>query len=345
MTASALFAKRKLGRAAVEVSELGLGTAPLGDLFDIVEEDEARALIAAAWDSGVRYFDTSPWYGKGQAEHRVGRALYRHDRDSFVISSKIGRLMRRPLKPGPFEQGDWLGGLKFDAVHDYSYDGVMRSFEDSLQRLGINRIDVLLIHDLDTWHFKTEAKVGPFMNQLYTSGWRALEELRDSGAILGIGAGFNTMGTIPRYLDLFDIDFFLIAMRYTLLEQDVLDLEFPRCAERGVGIVIGGPYNSGITATGSGPKAMYNYSPAGPEILARVKKIEAVCARHGVPLAAAALQFPLGHPIVASVIPGAISRAQVAMNLSAFNHKIPADFWQELKHEKLIRADAPVPTR
>jgi D-threo-aldose 1-dehydrogenase len=151
------------------------------------------------------------------------------------------------------------------------------------------------------------------------------------------------MGTIPRYLDLFDIDFFLIAMRYTLLEQEVLDLEFPRCEERGVGIIIGGPYNSGITASGSGPNAMYNYEPAGAEIQARVKRIEAVCARHGVPLAAAALQFPLGHPIVASVIPGAISTAQVEMNLAAFRHSIPADFWAELKHEKLIRPDAPTP--
>ena len=338
-------AKRKLGRAGVEVTELGLGTAPLGELFDMIEENEAQGLLRAAWDGEVRYFDTSPWYGRGQAEHRVGRALYREARDEFVISSKIGRLLRRPLKPGPFAQGEWLGGLKFDTVFDYSYDGVMRSFEDSLQRLGINRIDVLLIHDLDTWHFKTEARVGPYMNQLYASGWRALEELRDQGVIKGIGAGFNTMGTIPRYLELFDIDFFLIAMRYTLLEQDVLDLEFPRCAERGVGIIIGGPYNSGITATGAGPRAMYNYEPAGPEIQARVGEIEAVCKRHGAPLAAVALQFPLGHPIVASVIPGAISRAQVEMNLNAFNHPIPADLWAELKHEKLIRADAPTPKR
>jgi D-threo-aldose 1-dehydrogenase len=339
------FAKRKLGRADVEVSVLGLGTAPLGDLFDVVDEDESRELLAAAWDGGVRYFDTSPWYGLGQAEHRVGRALYRRPRDEFAISSKIGRLLRRPLKPGAYRRGEWLGGLEFDPVFDYGYDGVMRSFEDSLQRLGINRIDVLLIHDLDTWHFKTEAKVGPYMNQLYTSGWRALEELRDQGVIKGIGAGFNTMGTIPRYLEMFDIDFFLIAMRYTLLEQDVLDLEFPLCAERGVGIVIGGPYNSGITATGSGPRAMYNYAPAGPEIQARVAKIEAVCARHGVPLAAAALQFPLGHPIVASVIPGAVSRSQVAMNLDAFRHTIPPDLWAELRHEKLIRVDAPAPAR
>src|ERR1700691_1083593 len=338
-------ATRKLGRAGVEVTELGLGTAPLGENWDIIEEEEASALLRAAWDGGVRYFDTSPWYGKGQAEHRVGRALYRRPRDEFAISSKVGRLLRRPLKPGPFEHGEWLGGLKFDAVFDYSYDGVMRSFEDSLQRLGVNRIDVLLIHDLDPWHFKTEAKVGPYMNQLFTSGWRALEELREQGVIKGIGAGFNTMGTIPRYLDLFDIDFFLIAMRYTLLEQDVLDDEFLRCAERGVGIVVGGTYNSGILATGAAPHAMYNYSPATPQILAKVAKIEAVCKRHNVPLAAAALQFPLGHPIVASVIPGAVSRAQVTMNLDAFNHKIPADLWAELKHEMLIRADAPAPTR
>ncbi|WP_158815624.1 aldo/keto reductase [Methylocapsa sp. S129] len=336
---------RRLGRTGATVTELGLGTAPLGENWDIIEEQEAGGLLNAAWDGGVRYFDTSPWYGKGQAEHRVGRALYRKPRESFVISSKVGRLLRRPLKAGPFVRGDWLGGLEFDALFDYSYDGVMRSFEDSLQRLGINRIDVLLIHDLDSWHFKTEAKVGPYMNQLYTGGWRALEELRDQGVIKGIGAGFNTMGTIPRYLDLFDIDFFLIAMRYTLLEQDVLDSEFALCAERGVGIVIGGPYNSGILATGATPSAMYNYSPAKPEIMVRVARIEALCKRHNTPLAAAALQFPLGHPIVAAVIPGAISRAQIAQNLAAFNHPIPADLWSELKHEGLLRADAPVPTR
>ena len=159
----------------------------------------------------------------------------------------------------------------------------------------------------------------------------------------GIGAGFNSMGSIPRFLDLFDIDFFLLAMRYTLLEQEVLDSEFPRCAERGVGIIIGGGYNSGILATGAAPGAMYNYSPAGPEILERVAKIERVCARHKVPLPAAALQFPLGHPIVASIIPGAITRAQVEKNVAAFRHPIPPDLWAELKHEKLIRADAPVP--
>ena len=301
---------RILGRTGVSVTELGLGTAPLGELFDRVDDGEAASIIKAAWDGGVRYFDTSPWYGRGQAEHRVGRALYRKPRDEFVISTKIGRLLRRPVKAGPIKD-QWIGGLDFETVFDYGYDGVMRSFEDSLQRLGINSIDLLLIHDLDAWSHRSQASVDAYFVQLATSGWRALDELRSRGIIKGIGAGFNTMGTIPRFLDLFDIDFFLLAMRYTLLEQDVLDSEFPRCAERGVGIVIGGGYNSGILATGAVPGAMYNYEPAPPAILERVAKIEAVCKRWNVPLAAAALHFPLGHPIVASIIPGAITTKQV----------------------------------
>jgi D-threo-aldose 1-dehydrogenase len=332
---------RKLGRTNVGVTELGLGTAPLGDLFEMVEDEDAAAVMQCAWEGGVRYFDTSPWYGRGQAEHRLGRALYRRPRSEFVISTKIGRVLRRPLKPGPFDRGQWIGGLEFETVFNYGYDGVMRSFEDSLQRLGLNSIDLLLIHDLDAWYHKPPVKLDAYINELFVSGWRALDELRSQGIIKGIGAGLNTIGTIPRFLDLFDIDFFLLAMRYTLLEQDVLDSEFPRCAERGVGVIIGGGYNSGILATGAVPGAMYNYQPAGAAILERVRKIEQVCARHRVPLPAAALQFPLGHPIVASIIPGAISRAQVEQNLAAFRRPIPADLWAELKHEKLIRADAP----
>jgi len=332
---------RKLGRANVSVTELGLGTAPLGELFERVSDDEAHRLIEAAWDGGVRYFDTSPWYGRGLAEHTLGRAVFRKARGDFVISTKIGRVLRRPFGPNAIKD-QWLGGLPFQTVFDYSYDGVMRSFEDSLQRLGINRVDVLLIHDLDPWDHSPGA-LNAYFTQLKTSGWRALGELREAGVIGGIGAGFNSLGSIPRFLDLFDMDFFLLAMRYTLLEQEVLDSEFPLCAERGVGIVVGGGYNSGILATGAVPGAMYNYAPAAPAILERVKRIEAVCARHHVPLPAAALQFPLGHPIVASIIPGAISRAQVEKNVAAFPHPIPADFWAELKHEKLIRADAPTP--
>ena len=249
--------------------------------------------------------------------------------------------MRRPFGPNAIKD-QWLGGLGFQTVFDYGYDGVMRSFEDSLQRLGINSVDALLIHDLDPWDHNAAA-LNAYFTQLKTSGWKALVELREAGVIGGIGAGFNSMGSIPRFLDLFDMDFFLLAMRYTLLEQDVLDTEFPRCADRGVGIIIGGGYNSGILATGAVPGAMYNYAPAGPAILERVKKIEAVCARHKVPLPAAALQFPLGCPIVASIIPGAVARSQVEKNVAAFRHPIPADLWAELKREKLIRPDAPTP--
>jgi D-threo-aldose 1-dehydrogenase len=325
---------RKLGRANVSVTELGLGTAPLGELFDRIDDNEAGGLIAAAWDGGVRYFDTSPWYGRGLAEHSLGRALYRKPRGDYVISTKIGRVLRRPLGPNAIKD-QWLGGLEFQTVFDYGYDGVMRSFEDSLQRLGINRVDVLLIHDLDPWDHNP-ATLNAYFVELKTSGWRALAELREAGIIGGIGAGFNSMGSIPRFLDLF-------AMRYTLLEQEVLETEFPLCEKRGVGIIVGAGFNSGILATGAVKGAMYNYAPAGPDILERVRKIEAVCARHHVPLPAAALQFPLGHPIVASIIPGAISRANVEKNVAAFRHPIPADLWAELKHEKLIRADAPVP--
>ena len=301
------FRTRKLGRADVRVSELGLGTAPLGELFERVDDAEAAALVARAWAGGVRYFDTSPWYGRGLAEHTLGRALFRRPRSDYVVSTKIGRVLRRPFGPGAIKD-QWLGGLEFQTVFDYGYDGVMRSFEDSLQRLGINSVDVLLIHDLDPWDHNAPA-LDAYFGQLKTSGWKALSELREAGIIKGIGAGFNSKESIPRYLDLFDIDFFLLAMRYTLLEQDVLESEFPRCAERGVGIVIGGGYNSGILATGAVPGAMYNYEPAGPAVLERVAKMEAVCKRHNVPLAAAALQFPLGHPIVASIIPGAITAA------------------------------------
>jgi D-threo-aldose 1-dehydrogenase len=255
----------------------------------------------------------------------------------------VGRILSPPLDPDRFQPGIWPEGLPFEHRFDYSYDAIMRSFEDSLQRLGMTSIDLLLIHDLDFRHHQVEPKVGAYMAQLASSGWRALAELREQGTIEGIGAGINELGMMPRFLDLFDIDFFLVAMRYTLLDQDTLDIELPRCAERGVGIVIGGVFNSGILASGAVPGAKYDYVDATPEMMERVGRMEAVCARHRVPLAAAALQFPLFHPSVASVIPGAVTPAQVRQNVAAMSHPIPADLWAELKREKLLRADAPVP--
>ena len=234
-------------------------------------------------------------------------------------------------------------GLQFDHVFDYSYDGIMRAYEDCLQRLGMNRIDLLVIHDLDFWHHAVEPKVQAYLGQLIGGGWRALEELRRGGRIRAIGAGINELGMMPRFLDLFDMDFFLLALRYTLMEHDALEAELPYCQRRDVGIIIGGVFSSGITATGAVPGAKYNYANATPEVLDKVRRIQAVCGRHGVPLQAAALQFPFGHPSVTSVIPGAFRPDQVTANLGHFRHAIPEAFWQELQHERLIRAEAPLP--
>ena len=336
-------ARRQLGRTNVHLSQLGFGGAGLGDLFEVLDDGVAGAALQAAWDAGIRYYDTSPWYGRGQSEHRFGRALYRKPRGEFVLSTKVGRLFRPSRDEARFDGGFWKGGLKFPHQFDYSYDGVMRGFEDSLQRLGMPRIDLLLIHDLDLRHHDTDARVTAYLTEAHNGAFRALSELKDAGLIGGIGAGINERGMINRMLDLMDLDFFLVAMPYTLLDQDVLDDEFPRCAERGVGFVIGATFASGILATGARQGALYCYSPAPPDVLARVARMEAVCERHGVPLAAAALQFPLGHPSVASVIPGALEPGHVTRNVAAFRHAIPADLWAELKHEGLIRKDAPVP--
>ncbi len=265
----------------------------------------------------------------------------RPPRSEFALSTKVGRYLRPASQEG-FDGSPWLGGSPNEVVFDYSYDGIMRSVEQSRLRLGITRFDVAFIHDLDHLYFD-DATIDAHFRDLARSGWKALEELRASGQIGAIGAGINELGIIPRFLDLGDINAFLIAMPYTLLDQDVLDEEFPACVERGIGFVIGAVFASGVLAKGPVAGARYAYADASPEVLDRTRRIQAVCQRHGVPLAAAALQFPLGHASVASVIPGASSPAQQARNIEAFSHPIPADLWAELKHEGLLRADAPVP--
>ncbi len=297
------FATRMLGRTGVGLTQLGFGAAPLGDLFTKVPEAEAQATLEAAWDEGIRYFDTAPWYGRGQSEHRVGRALYDRPRGEFALSTKVGRVLRASPDAEHFDRGFWTGGLPFPHHFDYSYDGIMRAYEDSQQRLGIPRIDLLLIHDLDLWHHKTPAAVQAWMTQLSTSGWRALSELRGAGLIRGVGAGVNELGMIPRFLDVVDLDFFLVALPYTLLDQEVLEAEFPLCVERGIGFVIGAVFASGILATGAVPGAKYKYADPTPEVIERVRRIAAVCARHDVPLAGGGAAIPvrpsggrIGHP-------------------------------------------------
>jgi D-threo-aldose 1-dehydrogenase len=337
------FKLRKLGRSDVMLPQFGFGGAPLGDLFTKVSDADAEATLTAAWDAGVRYYDTAPWYGRGQSEHRIGRALYRRPRKDVILSTKVGRILRAPIRLDAFDPTIWSGGLAFDIRWDYSYDGIMRAYEDSLQRLGMNRIDVLIIHDLDWWHHKTDAKVDAYLAQLGASGFRALEELKQHGLIGAIGAGVNELGTIPRYLDMVDLDFFMLALRYTLGEQDTLDREIPLCAERGIGFIIAAVFSSGIYATGPVPGAKFNYADPTPAQLERVRKIEAVCKRYGVPLGAAALQFPLHHPLVAAVIPGAFRPEHVLANLELMRHDIPNELWRDLKDEGLLRKDAPTP--
>jgi D-threo-aldose 1-dehydrogenase len=337
------FEKRQLGNTSVSLTQLGFGGAGVGELWGALPEDQAQGTLKEAWEAGVRYFDTSPWYGRGLSELRIGHALRGRPRDQFVLSSKVGRLLSLPKDPGNWDRSPWVGGLPFDHRRDYSYDGIMRSYEDSIQRLGTSYIDLLLIHDLDHWHLGTDAKVNAYMTQLYSSGYRALRDLKEQKLIGGIGAGINQKGTMQQFMDWVDLDFFLVALAYTLMDHEVLDTEIATAAERGMGFVIGGVYNSGILATGTVEGAMYNYQPATENEMKRVRLIEDVCMHHKVPLAAAALQFPLGHPSVASVIPGAINPEQQAKNIEAMSHGIPQDFWSELKSEGILAEHVPTP--
>ena len=334
---------RPLGRSGLQVTQLGLGGATYGSIYREVSELDALRAIEAAWDAGIRYFDTSPWYGCGLSELRTGAGLRYRPRDEYILSSKVGRCFDA-RKPGSTRDlSPWVAPAPFDHYHDYSYDGIMRSYEQSQLRLGMTHYDVGVIHDLDFWTHKTEERVRHHLAELEASGWRALEELRRNGLLKAIGAGINELGMMTRFLRFCEPDFWLVAMPYTLLRQEMLDGEFDICAERGIGVVLGAPYQSGILATGAVPGARCDYRPATENELQKVRRIETVCARHDVPIAAAALQFVLGHPVVATVIPGAASAAQVERNVATFRHPIPADLWGELKAEGLLRQDAPVP--
>jgi D-threo-aldose 1-dehydrogenase len=336
--------KRPLGGTKLKVTVLGLGTATLGNLYAPVSDADAHATLTTAFDAGVRFVDTAPFYGHGWSEHRVGEALRGYKRDDIVLSTKIGRLLK-PKDPGAkgIDGGVFAAVLPFDPVFDYSYDGVMRSVEDSLQRLGTHRIDVLLIHDVDRWTHGSQEAADRRMKEVLEGGYKAMVKLREAGAVGAIGAGLNEWDTCQKLAEASDLDCFLLAGRYSLLEQESLNTFLPLCQKRGIGIFLGGPYNTGILATGAVAGAMYNYAPAKPDILERVRKLEAVCARHKVALASAALQFPLAHPAVCSVIPGAKTAAEVKRNIATIEAPIPGDFWAELKREKLIADAAPVP--
>ena len=331
----------RIDNRGLRFTELGFGTAPLGNLYRAITEADAQAALEAAWATGCRYFDTAPLYGLGLSETRLNRFLIGRRREDYVLSTKVGRLLEACAPEQRTGIGKFFDTPSRREVYDYSYDGVMRSFEISLERLGVDSVDILYGHDIDLFNHGSQAVLEAKLNEFISSGYYALLSLRDQGAIKAFGAGLNEWQACQWLAERGDFDLFLLAGRYTLLEQEALETFLPLCERRGIGIVLGGPYNSGILASGPKPGAHYNYDPAPPEILDRVARIEAVCKRHGVRLIEAALQFPLLHPAVVSVIPGGQSAAEVESNRAVLQKDIPADLWQDLKAEGLLRAEAP----
>lgn len=339
MTTSTL-SLRLLGRSGVKVTALGFGGAPLGDLYANLDEAGAVATVETALASGINLIDTSPLYGHGLSEHRIGAALRRSGRKDVVISTKVGRVAE-PFA-GRGNGSGYLGGLPHGLRFDYSYDGAMRSLEQSALRLGVDRIDVVLIHDVDVWTHGQGAIEGRFAEAM-DGAYRALDKLRAGGVVKAIGVGVNEAEICARFARAGDFDTMLLAGRYSLLEQPGLASFMPLAQQKGIGLMLGGVFNSGILATGPVAGAKYNYQPAPPAILARVAAIEAVCARHGVPLRRAALQFPLGHPAVASLVMGAVKPEEVADQVAELSAPVPLALWTELKAEGLLGADVPVP--
>lgn len=325
---------RGVGRTNLEVTALGLGGATFGGVA-AVERSDAAAIVERAYLAGVRYFDTAPQYGYGKSEHIVGDEL--RGREGCRVSTKVGRVLR-PLR-APRPPGDiWYRPLPFEPVYDYSYDGIMRAYEDSLQRLGRDRVDILFVHDPDVYVRETGQGAEAFRAGIEGS-YRALEQLRASGDVTAIGLGVNDAQPIAEVLELGQWDCFLLAGRYTLLEQTPLHTLLPAVARHGASIVVGGPFNSGILAG----RETWNYARAPQEVRQRVDGLARVCAAHGVPLPAAALQFPLAHSVVVSTVPGPRSAAEFDEILMWWNLHIPPALWQDLKAEKLIDEDAPVP--
>ncbi len=334
------FETRLLGNTGIKITSLGFGGAPLGELFEKVEHRQAVETLKEAYTVGIRYYDTAPWYGHGLSEHRLGNMLQQKDRHDFVLSSKVGRVYS-PFKgdPAHFDGSPWVGGLPFNWRFDYSAAGLERSFIDSTMRLGLNRIDLLVIHDLDaSYHGKS---VSNKLQELET-GMEWLKMMKNSAAIQAFGAGINDIEMIPLFLEHFELDFFLVAMPYTLLNQEPLEDIFPECERRGIGIIIGSPYASGVLASGSKQESKYGYARASEEMRKKVRSIEVICEDYGIPLKAAALQFPLAHPQVSSVIPGSLSAAQVLDNIEMLKCPIPPELWIELKHTGLLHPEAPV---
>jgi D-threo-aldose 1-dehydrogenase len=337
--------RRKIGRTSLEVGALSLGTAPLGGLYHELTEDEARATVDAAWQAGIRCFDTAPHYGHTKAEHRLGDALRPYPRGEFVLSTKVGRRFVPRTTPDDGSEG-WAAPLPFQAIYDYTYDGILRSFEDSQMRLGVKDIDIVLIHDIGrVTHGEKNAH---YWKQLSSEGgFRALDELKQSRGVKAVGLGVNEGAAVREMMAEYGIDCALLAGRYTLLEQSTLDDLLPECEKRGVSILLGGAFNSGILARGLDHRAhgdlKFNYGDAPSDIVERVGKLERICRAHDVALSTAAIQFPYAHKVVATVLMGARTPDEVRQNATSFATPVPSVLWDALRAEGLLHANAPVP--
>ena len=330
--------------AELNFTELGFGAAPLGNPYRPHSNRQALDTFEAAWTAGIRYFDTAPFYGLGLSETRLGNFLYDKKRSDYIVSTKVGRVLEMSTPTERAAIGKFFNTPSRKEKFDYSYDGFMRSFEFSFERLGLDTIDILLVHDCDIWTHGSKEASDAHINTVMTSGIKALQKLRDEKVIKAFGVGVNEWQVSQTMAEQGDFDLFLLAGRYTLLEQEQsLNSFLPLCEKRGIGILLGGPYNSGILATGAKKGAFYNYEPAPKAILDRVGKIEKVCKSHKVKLAQAALRFPLTHPSVVSVLPGAVSPREVEQNVKTMSAKIPKKLWKQLKAEGLIDPRAPTP--
>jgi D-threo-aldose 1-dehydrogenase len=328
-------ARRPLGRTDVAVPVLGVGTGPLGNLYTEVDDDTAERTLVAAWDRGIRWFDTAPHYGLGLSERRLGRALHGRPREAYVVSTKVGRV----LDPLPNPSGDdRANGFAVPATHvrrwDFSADGVRRSLDESLVRLGLDRADIVLVHDPDDhvdWALREAVP--------------ALAALRDEGVVGAVGVGMNSAAPLARFVAESDIDAILLAGRYTLLEQTALDDLLPLCSTRGVSVLAGGVFNSGLLARSRPPAdATYDYAPAAHHLVERARRLADVCERHGATLPQAALQFPLGHDAVRAVVVGARSPEEVEADVVLATSPVPAALWADLVREGLLDARAPLPS-
>jgi D-threo-aldose 1-dehydrogenase len=324
----ALTAKRLLGRSGLAVTVAGFGAGGLGNFYRCISNTEAGTLLDAAWNLGIRYFDTAPFYGRGRSERRLGQFLEQYPRDQFVLSTKVGRLLS-PAGDALEEDGIFFNPSPFNSRYDYSYDGVMRSFESSLHRLGLSRVDILYVHDIGVALHGSDAPAQ--LGILKTGGLRALEELRNAGDIQAYGLGVTEVDACLDCLDYANPDAFLLAGKFSLLDHGEVKPLLNLCTARRVSLIVGGVFNSGILATGATPTARYNYASATEEVLSRVRTLEDVCARHGVSLSAAALQYPLSSPAVASVLLGVGTTSSLQRCAEGLHATIPASLWRDLE--------------